>query len=105
MRVLLDECVPRQLTNDLSGVEVRTVRDEDWAGVKNGALIDLAAAHFDAIFTVDRDFGSSYAASLPLGIVILQAGTTDPTLLRPHMPAVLEALRTIRRGEIRRVGG
>jgi hypothetical protein len=53
--------------------------------------------------TVDRDFGSTYTGVIPLGIVILAAGTTDPTLLRPHMPAVLEALRAVKRGEVRRV--
>jgi hypothetical protein len=71
--------------------------------VKNGALIDLASDRFEAVFTVDRDFGSTYTGAIPLGIVILAAGTTDPTLLRPHMPAVLEALLAVKRGEVRRV--
>jgi hypothetical protein len=32
VRVLLDECVPRQLKKDLSGVEVRTVRTKGGRG-------------------------------------------------------------------------
>jgi len=105
VRVLLDECVPRQLRNDLTGLEVETVQDRGWAGVKNGALIELAAPHFDAIFTVDREFGASYTAPLPLGVVILQVGATDFAVIRPHMPAVLDALRGLKRGDLRRVRG
>lgn len=75
-----------------------------WAGVKNSALIDRAGEDFDAIFTVDRDFGSQYGGQLPLGIVILQAGTTDPVKLRPRVASVLEALLRLKRGEVIRVG-
>jgi hypothetical protein len=55
MRVLLDECVPRALRNDIPGHEVRTVADIGWAGVKNGELLRLAAAEFDLLITVDRN--------------------------------------------------
>jgi hypothetical protein len=41
MRVLLDECVPRQLRRDLEGFDVKTVQEMGWAGVKNGALLSL----------------------------------------------------------------
>ena len=34
---------------------VRTVGEMGWAGVKNGAVLELASAHFDVLFTVDRD--------------------------------------------------
>jgi hypothetical protein len=75
-----------------------------WAGVKNGALIELAADQFDAIFTVDREFGVSYAGPVKIGIVILQVGSTDPVKLRPYLPGVVEALTRVRPGEVRRVG-
>jgi hypothetical protein len=42
MRVLLDECVPRALRNDLPGHEVKTVAELGWAGVKNGEPDPLA---------------------------------------------------------------
>ena len=53
-RVLIDECVPRPLQRELAAFEVWSVQEMGWAGVKNGALIELAAGQFDAIFTVDR---------------------------------------------------
>ena len=52
MRVLLDECVPRALRNDLPGHEVKTVAELGWAGVKNGELLRRAAAEFDVLITV-----------------------------------------------------
>ena len=72
-----------------------------WAGVKNGALIELAAeAGFQAVFTVDREFGATYRDPLPLGVVILVARTTNPERLRPFMERVAEALGEVREGEI-----
>ncbi len=103
-RVLVDECVPRPLHRDLTGFQVRSVQEMGWAGVKNGVLIKLAAAEFDAIFTVDRDFGAAYTGAPPVGIVILEVGSTDPNKLRPHMAAVITALAVVRPGEIKRVG-
>ena len=40
VRVLLDEQLPRQLAALLTGHEVRTVRQQSWAGLTNGALLD-----------------------------------------------------------------
>jgi len=103
VRVLLDECVPRQLATELTGFDVRSVQEMGWAGVKNGALIELAGTAFDAIFTVDRQFGAAVPRPLPVAVVILEAGTTDPTLLRPFMPLVVAALKQISPGEVSRV--
>jgi hypothetical protein len=77
-----------------------------WAGVKNGALIGLAAeAGFKAIFTVDRKFAANYRGSLPLGVVILIAGTTNPEHLHPFMDRVAKALGQVGEGEVLRVTG
>lgn len=103
-RVLVDECVPRPLLRELTAFQVRSVQEMGWVGVKNGALIELAASQFDVTLTVDREFGASYQGPMRVGIVILEAGSTDPVKLRPHMPAVAEALAGVRPGEVRRVG-
>ena len=39
MRVLLDENLPHDLAEALVGLEVVTVQDLGWAGVKNGELL------------------------------------------------------------------
>lgn len=55
MRVLLDECLPRKLKNDLSGHDVSTVPEATWAGKKNGELLELAAGQFDVFITSDQN--------------------------------------------------
>lgn len=55
MRVLLDECLPRQLKWQLPGHDVATVPERGWAGTKNGELLRLAAAEFDVFVTVDQN--------------------------------------------------
>jgi hypothetical protein len=54
MKILLDECMPRQLKTDLAGHVTRTVVEMGWAGTKNGALLRLAETQFDVFLTVDR---------------------------------------------------
>ena len=104
MRVLLDECVPRQLRRDLEGFEVKTVQEVGWAGVKNGALLSRASAEFDVVFTVDRGMAQAHTrVKADVALVILVATTTDPVQLRPFMARVRAALRDVQRGEIVRV--
>jgi hypothetical protein len=47
MRVLLDECVDWRLLRDLDDHDAKTVKQLGWEKVKNGALLQLAANHFD----------------------------------------------------------
>src|SRR6266704_2070375 len=104
MRVLLDECVPRQLVRELPDFEVRTVQQMGWSGVKNGALLERAAAQFDVLFTVDRDLAQAVAkAKTKPAVVILVAGTTDAVKLKPHMAAVRLAIAEAKAGELRRL--
>jgi len=41
MKILVDECVIRQLKNYLKAYEVSTVKELGWSGVKNGKLMTL----------------------------------------------------------------
>ncbi len=55
-RVILDEGVPRQVGDHLSGHSVTTVPIEGWASVKNGELLALIEeAGFDAFITADKN--------------------------------------------------
>lgn len=55
MRLLLDESVPARLRRYLPNHSVRTVVELGWGGIKNGQLLLLAAADFDAFITVDKN--------------------------------------------------
>jgi hypothetical protein len=53
MRILLDERVPRRLKHEPGDHEVWTVPEMGWAGMKNGALLQLGAESFDVLLAVD----------------------------------------------------
>ena len=106
MRLLLDECVPKRLKRELVDHDVKTVQDMDWAGIKNGALLQLADGQFDALLTVDQ--GIEYQqnlSGLTISVVVMLAASNDVDDLRPLLPGVEQALADSRAGEIRRVGG
>jgi hypothetical protein len=104
MRVLLDECVPRALRNDIPGHEVKTVAEVGWAGAKNGDLLRLAAAEFDLLITVDRnlEYQQSFEG-LSLAVIVIHASSNDITILRPLMPAVGAAIAQSRPGVVTHV--
>lgn len=105
MRVLLDECLPRQLARHLPGHDVTTVQREGWAGTRNGALLRLAAAAgVEAFVTADRGVEfQQKVAGLPFGVVTLRAASNDLDDLRPLMPGTLAALDALRPGVLVRV--
>jgi hypothetical protein len=106
MRVLLDECVPRGLRKELSGHEVKTVGEAGWAGVKNGALLELAAKEFDVLLAVDRNLEYQQSFSgVALAVVVVHAPSKDIEALRPLVPAVLEAISKARPGVVAHVHG
>jgi hypothetical protein len=71
MHILLDECVPRRLKPELGDHEVRTVPEMGWAGMKNGALLQLAAESFEVLLTTDRNLAfQQNMATLRLGIIV-----------------------------------
>jgi hypothetical protein len=105
MRILLDECLPRRLKDDLSEHDVQTVPDAGWKGRKNGELLALAVGHFDVFLTVDA--GIEYQqnlGSLALGVIALKARSNRIEDLRPLMPRVRQLLDTIGPGRWERVG-
>lgn len=106
MRLLLDECLPRPLVREITGHEVRTVGQEGWKGVKNGALLRLAAeAGFDAFITVDRKLPyQQKLAEAPIGVLLLRAHSNHLDVVKALIPEMLDALVTLDKGEVRVVG-
>ena len=106
MRVLLDECFPRALRAELPGHEVRTVAEAGWAGVKNGALLQLAATQFEVLLTVDRNLEYQQNFSgLTIAVIVVDAPSNDIEVLRPVMPKVREALPNAKPGAVTHVHG
>jgi len=56
MRLLLDENLPKRLKQDFAEHEVFTVRDMQWNGLTNGALLQLLIDNsFDAFLSYDKN--------------------------------------------------
>jgi hypothetical protein len=106
MRLLLDECVPRKFKNALPGHDCRTVPEEGLAGRKNGELLSLAEkSGFQVFLTLDR--GLEYEQNLRgrvIAVVLVRAQSNRLTDLLPHNAEILRALRSIRAGELVKVG-
>ena len=105
MRVLLDEQLPRQLAPFLIGHEVRTVQQESWAGLTNGALLTAAeASGFAVLMTGDQNLQFQQNLSKRgLGVVVFCAPSNAIEDLLPLVPAALKAIKDIHPGLVMRV--
>ncbi len=93
MRLLLDECVPVRLRKALPSHSVSTVTQAGWSGVKNGQLLALAAASFDAFVTVDKNLPyQQNSANLPIAVLVLDGLSNELPSLLPLIPALEAAL-------------
>jgi hypothetical protein len=106
VRILLDESLPRQLVSEIPEHQVRTVRQEGWAGVKNGELLRIAAtAGFEIFVTPDQNLQyQQNVRAVGLAIVVLVARSNRLDDLRPLIPELLAALSILQPGSIFRIG-
>jgi len=103
VRVLLDECLPRKLGRELLGHVVSTVSDAGWSGIKNGALLALAAGKYDAFIAIDRLLTVQQSVPANLAVITLQASSNRLANLLPIVPQLQAALETIQPGQVLRL--
>jgi predicted nuclease of predicted toxin-antitoxin system len=105
MRLLLDECVVRELKKDFAGHQVSTVVEAGFGGLENGELLRAASGRYDVLITVDRNLPyQQNIASLQIAVLILTGTGITYADLRPLIPKTLDQLSVIRPGEIYRIG-
>jgi len=98
VKILLDECTPHVLKKLLTGFEIKTVQDQDWSGITNGALLRLAEEHFDVFITSDQNL--KYQQNLAgRQLAIIQLPTNQVPLVIKLAPKVQAALEKIQTGE------
>src|ERR1700675_404278 len=107
MKVLIDECLPAELTGKLAamGHESQTVRQIGLGAKKNGELLALAEGRWDVLLTSDRNI--KYQQNMTgrsVSILILRAKSNRMKDLLPLMPACAEALLSINPGQVIEVG-
>jgi predicted nuclease of predicted toxin-antitoxin system len=105
MRILLDECLPRKLKDELSDHDVTTVPEAGLAGATNGELFGFSTGQFDVFITVDTGLEHQQdLGQLPFAVIALKAPSNRIEALRPLMPRVRYELGRARRGAFIRVG-
>jgi PIN like domain len=102
MRVLLDECLPQRLRNELDEFDVSTVTEMGWSGKKNGELLELMAAqHFQIFLTADQNVRyQQNLVSVDVAIIVLVAPTNRLADLIPLMNSARIAMNSAEKGEI-----
>lgn len=101
MRILIDECLDWRLCRALSGHDCASVQKLGWGGLSNGALLRKAEPDFDIFITGDRNLTFQQALSdLDIAVFVLHAESTQLRHTIQLMPRVLDALSTIKSGEV-----
>jgi hypothetical protein len=76
-----------------------------WGGVKNGVLLQRAAADFDVFLTVDQNVRyQQNLSALPIPVIVLVALSNDIDVLRPLMPRVREILLKVQASQLYEIG-
>lgn len=98
MKILLDECTPHVLKRLLTRFEIMTVQELGWAGITNGALLQLADKQFDVLITSDQNL--KYQQNLAnRQLAIVQLPTNQVPLVTKLAPKIQQTLIVIKTGE------
>jgi hypothetical protein len=101
VKIFLDECVDWRLSRHIIGHDVKSARDMGWTGVKNGALLALAAAQFDVFVTVDRNLSfQQNITTYGIAVVVLSARSNRLSDLAPLVPNLIAKLDLVSSGSV-----
>lgn len=106
-RVLLDDNVDRHLRPLFAaGLDVFTVRERGWDGLRNGALLRAAAEEFDVFVTMDRNLPHQQnLKALDLAVVVVRSVSNAFVDVAPLMPKVNAAVHAATPGAATIVAG
>ena len=99
MRLLIDECLPRQLKGWLGMSEAVTVQEQGWANVKNGKLLRAANdAGFDVFLTADKNmYYQQNFDGLRISAVVVPSNRKSQ--VQKFVPALLQSLAHVVPGQ------
>ena len=87
MKLLLDECVTKHLKPHLTDLDVFTVREMGWSGIKNGKLMALCVEHgFDVLLTIKNLQHQQNLDKYPLAVVVLNSFSSKVEALVEFLP-------------------
>ena len=102
MKILLDECLPLDFRHSFPNHDAHSA---EWAGFKsrkNGELLLAAeASGYEVLVTVDQGIPRQrQPAGRNLSIILLRSRTNQIEDLLPLVDAILNALETIKPGQV-----
>src|SRR5437660_249930 len=98
MKILVDECVPKQIIRFFPDHTVLTVPQAGWSGIKNGELIKLAEEQFDVFITSDQNI--RYQQNLSnRKIAIIELSSNDRDIILASGEKIIKAFLSIRSNE------
>lgn len=92
--------MPRQLRRELSDFVIRTVQEEGWAGLKNGALLRQASPSFVLLTADQRLRYQQNVSQFDIGVVVVETYDTRLRNLRRFLPEIKAALDGVVAGSI-----
>ncbi len=102
IRVLIDECLPRQLllwlTDSRPAWTIQSVQGAGWASMKNGVLLREANGKFDVLVTADKNMHHQQSF-IGLDISVLVFPTNRVKLVRSGVDALTQSLENIQPGQ------
>lgn len=99
MKILLDESVPRLLKLRLPHLDISTVPEMGWAGLRNGELLRRVEEHFDIFITADQNLRYQQNLSGHKLAILVLPGSQVPLVAR-LVPAIETLLATIQPGTV-----
>ncbi len=102
MKLLLDECVPEDLKEFITGHEVFTAAEMRWKGIKNGELMRHAVeSGFEAFLTVDKNIRHQQNISkFALSGIIFDVRYNTLEILRQKLPDLYTLLSSVEKGKL-----
>ena len=101
MHILIDECLPKKLKQELHRHTVFTVQEKGWSGLENGDLLRVAENEFDVWVTADKSIEYQQNLNLfDIAVVVLVASRNRLDALLPLMPQLHEVLQVIQPHQI-----
>lgn len=104
MHILIDECLPRELGDELIGHEVTTVHEAGWAVFKNGQLLKKISGSLETFITIDKRIENEHEIPGDVALITVRAPSNRIQDLRPVVPELLQAIKTTKPGRSPRVG-
>jgi hypothetical protein len=100
VKVLLDNCVRRDMRGAFEQHECRHALDLGWAELTNGQLLQRASAEFDVLITVDKNMRfQTSLTGLDLTVVVLDVRSNLAEELFSGCAKAAAVIETLPKGE------